>query len=259
MNYQKFIQERLKIVNKEGEVVPFILNAIQKKFIELRTGRDIILKARQEGFSSLILAMFTADFVLKPNTTNVIVADITENAEALLERVKFFLDSYEQVTGVKVPLKYNSKYELQNKLNGSKYSIGTAENTEFGRSRTITNLHMSEAAFYTHLDKILAGALQAVVPTGNVVIETTANGFNDFKKLWEAAKNGENGFKPLFFNASDFYSAEFLEAKKKELGRMYDQEYPSSDVEAFLSTGDSFFDLFALKAYLAGCRNAIEI
>jgi hypothetical protein len=259
MNYTKFIETRLKIVNKEGEVVPFILNAIQRKFLEKRTGRDLVLKARQQGFSSLILAMFTADFILKPNTTNVIVADISENAEALLERVKFFLDSYADITGVKVPLKYNSKYELQNKINGSKYSIGTAENTEFGRSRTITNLHMSEGAFYPHLEKILAGALQAVVPTGNVVIETTANGFNDFKKLWESAKNGENGFNAMFFNAADFYSVEFLDQKKRELGRMYEQEYPSSDVEAFLSSGDTFFDTFALKAYLKGCRDALQV
>ena len=32
-----------------------------------------------------------------------------------------------------------------------------------------------------------------------VIIESTANGFNDFKELWDDAVKGENGFIPLFF------------------------------------------------------------
>lgn len=249
LNYKKFIETRLHLINKVGEDVPFLLNLVQDRFLSERSGKDVILKARQQGFSSLILAMFTADFILRENTTNVVVADISENAEALLERVKFFLRSYQEITGVSVPLKYNSKYEIQNSLNGSKYSIGTAKNTEFGRSRTITNLHLSEAAFYPNMEKLLAGALQAVIPTGNVIIETTANGYNQFKSHWDKAELGENGFKPLFYKASDFYSQEFLEVKRKELDRMFPQEYPETPLEAFLSSGEPYFDPEALKIF----------
>lgn len=250
MQYRKFIEARLKLVNKEGQVTPFLLNPIQARYMQESTSRDIILKARQQGFSSLILGMFTADFLLTENSVSVVVADNTDNAIALLDRVKFYLKTYEDVTGVKVPLKYNSKYELYNEAINSRYSIGTAENTEFGRSRTIFNLHMSEAAFYPHFDLIRASALQAVVPNGKVVIETTANGFNEFKNFWEDSKNGETGFKPMFFKASDFYQPEVLEQKRKELGRLYKQEYPESDSEAFLTSGDLFFDSESLQYYL---------
>lgn len=257
--YKNFIEHRLKIVNKESVVVPFILNKIQNKYlIEDSTGRDVILKARQQGCSSLVLAIFTADFLLKENSRSVIVADNSENASELLDRVKFYLKSYEEITQTKVPLKYNSKYELFNEGINSRYTIGTSENSDFGRSKTITNLHLSEFAFYLNHEKLFAGAMQAVVPEGRVIIETTANGFNFFKTFWDECKRGERPFKPLFYKASDFYSQDFLEIKKQELKRLYPQEYPESDMEAFLTSGDMFFDSEALKWYMTNSQEPIK-
>jgi hypothetical protein len=255
--YEKFIESRLDIINKQGEVVPFILNLHQKVFIERAIGRDIILKPRQEGFSSEIDAIYAADFILDPNSYSVVIADIADNATGLLERVKFSLKSYENRTGHKIPLKYNSKYEMVNEVLNSRYQIGTAENTEFGRSKTIKNLHMSEAAFYKNFQKLLASALQAVRPDGRVAIETTANGFNEFKDFWDRSLIRETGFNPLFFKASEFYSKEFLEQKKKELGRLYPQEYPETSEEAFLTSGESYFDVLVLKEHLNCVREPI--
>lgn len=250
MNYRKFIEARLKIINKEGKEIPFLLNSIQEKYLSTdSTGRDLILKARQQGFSSVILAKFTTDFLLKPNSQSVVVADNSDNAIALLERVKYFLKSYEEITKVQIPLKYNSRYELHNEYLNSKYIIGTSENTEFGRSRTITNLHLSEAAFYQHFNKLLAGAGSAVVPEGSFVIETTANGFNEFKDFWDESVLGQTGFKPLFYKASDFYPPEFLEKEKMRLKGTYLQEYPETAIDAFISSGQSFFSLEALKEH----------
>lgn len=258
-NYVKFIEARFKIIDKNGQIVPFILNPVQRRFmVEDSTQRNIVLKARQQGFSSLILARFAVDFITKQNINCVVVADISDNAIALLERVKFFIKSCEEKTGVKIPLKYNSKYELYNPVSNCRYSIGTAENSEFGRSQTITNLHMSEAAFYKDMKKLMSGALQAVVPDGLVVIETTANGFNELKEFWDDSMMGQTNFTPLFYPASAFYDEEFLKLKKQELGRMYEQEYPNSAEEAFLTSGSVYFDIHSLRNYLKDCREPIS-
>ena len=249
--YQRFIEERLTIINKEGQDVPFILNAPQRAFIQRSTGKDIILKARQQGFSSLVGAIFLGDFLLDENSVSIVLADNSDNATGLLEKVKYYLKSYETKTGVKIPLKYNSKYELVNEAINTRYQIGTAENTEFGRSKTIKNLHMSEAAFYPHLRKMMASALQAVRPDGRVIIETTANGFNEFKDFWNESEQQETGFNPLFFKASEFYDPAFLAQKKKELGNLYTQEYPETPQEAFLASGDLFFNRESLTYYLS--------
>jgi hypothetical protein len=257
--YKKFIETRLSIVDKNAEVVPFVLNPIQNKYLlEDYTGNDLVLKARQQGFSSLILAIFTADFLIKDNQRNVIVADNSDNATELLDRVKFFIKSYEDKVQAKVPLKYNSKYELFNESTNSRYTIGTAENTEFGRSKTITNLHLSECFFYTHFDKLLAGALQAVVPTGRIIFETTANGYNYGKTFWDDCVLGERNFKPLFYKASDFYSKEFLDIKRKQLREKYPQEYPENATEAFLASGTQYFNPVSLKWYLDNVKEKIE-
>ncbi|NCN25995.1 hypothetical protein GW915_00315, partial [bacterium] len=230
----------------------------QQQFVKVATGKDIILKARQEGFSSAVGGIFTADFILDPNSYSVVLADISDNAEGLLDRVKFSLKSYEQKNGFKIPLKYNSKYELVNEAINSKYQIGTAENTDFGRSKTIKNLHMSEAAFFKHFRKLLAGALQAVRPDGRAIIETTANGFNEFKEFWDDSVRGETGFNPLFFSASSFYAPEFLGQKRKELGRLYVQEYPETAEQAFLTTGACFFDTDSLSVFMGKAREPIK-
>jgi len=248
--YRAFIEENFRIVNKEGRAVPFVFNPIQNQFFDDATGRDIVLKARQQGFSSLILALFTVDFLMKENSNSVVIADTSENAQALLERVKIFIKWYEDKNHVKVPLKYNSKRELVNAAMNSKYTIGTANNSEFGRSRTISNLHFSEAAFYPNFQKLMASATQAVVPDGRVVIETTANGFNEFKTFWDSAKLGEGNFNPLFYPASKFYGPDFLDGKRAELKRQFVQEYPESPEEAFINSGDCYFDTESLKRLL---------
>jgi hypothetical protein len=254
MNYKQFYQDNFSIIDKQGTIVDFVLNNIQEQFETVDITPEqllyLVLKARQQGFSSDIEARFTTDFLTLENSQSVVIADIQDNAVARLDQVKFFIKSYEEKNKIKVPLKYNSRQELVNEAMNSKYFIGTGENVDFGRSRTITNLHISEAAFIKNFRKLLAGVLQALVPTGFGVIETTANGFEEFKEFWDESVLGLTGFKPLFYAADKFYTPEFLEEKRKQLGRFYPQEYPNTPEEAFLTSGDSFFDVFALKAYM---------
>jgi hypothetical protein len=249
--YQKFIEARFDLINKEGERIPFLFNNPQSLLVQKATGKDILLKARQEGFSTEISGLFTADFLLKENILSVVIADNSDNAQGLLEKPKFFIKSYEEKMHCKVPMKYNSKHEMYNLATGSRYLVGTAENADFGRSRTIHNLHMSEAAFYKYLKKMLASALQALTPNGKAFIETTANGFNDFKEVWDDAVLGINSLNPLFFGGSLLYDQTFLANKLRELGeQLFMQEYPDTPEEAFITSGAGYFDKLALRQFL---------
>jgi hypothetical protein len=261
--YLDFIKDNFLIVSKDGKIKRFDEDEnhwrIQSKFIlEDATGRDTILKARQMGFSSIILALFSVDFIAKPNSYSMVIADRSDNAEDLLSRVKFYLKSFEEKNKVKLSLKYNSKYELFNEEINSTYKIGTAENKDVGRSKSLTNLHTSEFAFYPDPEAILRSALQAVVPEGKIFIETTANGFNFFKTFWDECSAGLRNFKPIFYKASLFYSKEFLEARKKELKEFFSQEYPETPEEAFISSGQLYFDKQALKWYLDNVKEPIK-
>lgn len=248
MDYIKNIA-KFDIVDKAGQTIPFAVNSEQEKFIRATTGHDVILKSRQIGFSSVILAIFTMDFLLKVNNRSVCISHDAPSAQKLLDRVKFFIRSAEE-KGLAVNLKYNSRNELVNAEKNSSFYIGAAGNKRFGRGDTLMNLHLSEFAFYDNPQAMLSSVLQAVVPNGRVVIESTANGMNYFKEFWDKSKAGQTGFRTHFFDNS-FYSPEFLNQKKSELGDdLFKQEYPSNDLEAFLSSGNPFFDREALAYYL---------
>lgn len=254
-----FIEDMLTIIDKTGTEIPFALNDMQRKFVEDATGKDIILKGRQMGFSSFILGAFTGDFIYKENSLSVVIADIADNAQDLLARVKHYIKAWEAKNNTKVPLKYNSKYELQNGANGARYIIGTAENTEFGRSKTITNLHMSEAAFYKHFSKLHAGAGTALVPTGRFVVETTANGFNEFKTFYNDSEMGETDFTAHFYSSHDFYPVEYINNERKRLGRLFDQEHPSTPEVAFITSGELYFYTDALRELLKQTREVMSV
>lgn len=253
-----FIEDNLTIIDKNGQEVPFVLNDMQRKFVEEATGKDVILKGRQMGFSSFILGAFTKDFIVTDNSLSVVIADIADNAQDLLARVKHYIRAFEAKNNVKVPLKYNSKYELQNAANNARYIIGTAENTEFGRSKTITNLHMSEAAFYKHFLKLHASAGTALTPTGRFVIETTANGFNEFKTFWDESELDETGFAPHFYTSHGFYPKEFMDSERKRLGRLFDQEHPSDAQTAFVTSGSLYMEIDSVRWYLENARDPIN-
>src|SRR3990167_9821827 len=94
MKYQSFIEDYFLIDEpKLGKLVPFKFRPVQERYynelvrdydIENRgisaPVREIILKARREGFSSLILALFAADDICQENPTETLVISYKDDA-----------------------------------------------------------------------------------------------------------------------------------------------------------------------------------
>lgn len=274
------IQKLFKIQTKDSKIVPFKFNDVQNRYYEDRTLRDIILKARQMGMSSAVLAIWLMDCILYENTRAVVISHDKESTQRLLARVRFYIDT--------LPLKPYLQYESRNEMffpkTNSWFYIGTAGAKAFGRGDTITHLHASEVAFWEN-PTILTGLFQAVPISGRIVLETTANGYNHFQKMWTEAKEGRSGFKPHFFPWHSFqeyrsqteaiditHDEEELKTlynlDNKQIGwrrqkiqelsgisstyspeEQFQQEYPSNDFEAFLLTGNPAFSSKALLAY----------
>lgn len=100
---------------------------------------------------------------------------------------------------IKPTEKYNNRKELLFKKLNSKWRIATAGNKDIGRSKTLNFFHGSEGAFWKSIQEILSGLGQALTKDAVVILETTANGYNEFKQYWDDAVAGRNNFKPLFF------------------------------------------------------------
>lgn len=291
--YENAIEKLFYIIDKSGRKIPFNLNKPQKTILHALSGRDYILKARQEGISSLLLAIYTIDFLMIENITCVVISHETGATQKLLEKVKFYLDSLKETFPGDLPykLKYDTKNEITNEKNGSKFYIGTAGARAFGRGVTIQNLHVSEMNFYEDQERIMLGLLQSVPAEGRIVIESTANGVGNFGySLWKKAKNNDTIFKPHFLPwhlmkeyTHPIHNGFILDDDEKELAAKFNltneqlnwrrrkikelngnidsfnQEYPITDEEAFIVSGNPIWSPNLLKKYLHACIDPILI
>jgi len=286
-----FVELIFLIVNKSRQTVPFFLNDVQKEFCEVLNkaikefslGRRlhlnfIVLKGRQQGFTSLITAYQLAKSVTKMNFAGFTLADNAENTEAIFsDKAKF---PYEHMPKVLRPTeKYNNRRELHfSKLN-SRWRVATAGTNDVGRSRTLGFFHGSEVAFWPTIHGVMVGLGPALTQDSIKILESTANGFNEFKQLWDAGT-----WTNLFFEwwrtaeyrlkyESSSVGREFESrvASRKDwiyercrwlhdqmklswpqvywyyvqhrnLKEMIKQEYPCSPEEAFLSSGRCIFE-----------------
>lgn len=288
--YRKRIETFFSIVNENAETVPFLLRAPQLKVLEKLTRRDIILKARQEGISSLILAMFAIDFMFVENIRCVVISHEREAATKLLAKVRFYLESikkrHPELDAYK--LNYESKYELVNEYKKSIFYIGSAGARAFGHGDTINNLHVSELSRWPNEETLMVGLMQAVPMSGRIIIETTANGVGDyFHSLWKKSNTQERSFTPHFLPWFDDpkYSlpvfGEFIATEEEqELANTYklnneqlnwrrwkiheladnmdafNEQFPSNPEEAFIVSGNPIWPPTLLKKYLRRCEPA---
>lgn len=294
-----YIESCLKIKTKSGTVVPFRLNDAQRKLYAVakrqqdagKPVRLIILKARQLGFSTLTEGLIFHACATRKNVNALIVAHREDATANLFRMSKLFYDelpapvkpmlraSNAQELVFENPSKLRSEREARPGLR-SRIRCATAGGRGIGRSDTLQCVHLSEYAFWPDgadgKASTLAGILQAVpsLPGTMVVIESTANGFEDFKERWDAAVAGENDFEPVFFawfenpdysmpvvpgtewtpEERDLKAAYQLTDEQLQWRRwcianncggsldMFRQEYPSSPGEAFLHSGTGVFD-----------------
>lgn len=285
--YQTAIEKLLLLVDRNAQTRRFVLNDPQKKILFSLTHRDIILKARQEGISTLLLALFTIDFLFRENVRCVVISHEAEATKKLFDKVKFFLDSIKKTFPGELPyqLDRNSTRELLNKTMNSTFYIGTAGARAFGHGDTINNLHVSELSRWPDQETLMVGLMQAVPKDGRIVIETTANGIGDyFYNLWTKSQSSTASYKthflPWFLLAEysiPITGAFIADTEEQELQKVYsltneqlnwrrwklaelggnqdafNEQFPSNAEEAFIVSGNPIWSPTLLKKYLHRC------
>jgi hypothetical protein len=109
-----------------------------------------------------------------PNTDSVIVAHTIEASQALLAKARNMLDTIPEEVRPKLTTR-NRKELFFEGINSSFY-VGSAEQGDFGRGRTISNLHLSEISSPVFKKEFLDGLLESVPENGRVIMESTARG-----------------------------------------------------------------------------------
>ena len=239
-----------------------------------------ILKARQIGFSTIIAAIIFTKCIFSPGQKAVIVADTSEHASTLFAKYNFFYDHLPKE--LQLPKEKSNAKELvvvhANQQRSSIRIVVQGENA--GRSGTYQYLHLSEVAFWQNIRSTLTSLLQTVNNQNldsMVFFETTGNGFNEYKTRWDRDVSGNTNYVSKFYSwfSNENYKRKYtgfkLEPFEEDIQKKYKlsleqiafihekyldldcdlaelrQEYPSSPIEAFKSTGHSVFNLDLLQ------------
>ena len=266
------MEKLLKIVDKDGKCIPFKLNFQQIKLYkdicrQRREGRPVrenVLKARQIGFSTFIAGLFFIIGMFTPNIKVGIVADKEDHAKNIFSKYQFFYDhlddnnpNYEECKkyeaenkGKHSPLSYKPALRAQRgqQLFHTKYGNSILEvvvaGESSGRSTTYNLLHLSECAFFQNLKVTLNGLLETVSSKNKesmIFLETTANGFNEYKDRWDKDVSGMTSYTAFF--VPWFLNPEYSDDEYEKYYRIHGVEKPLPKMEEWLYERQEAYNL----------------
>lgn len=272
------------VINKSGQEEIFRMNYAQHLTYSsaMVHPRIIVLKSRQQGISTLWLISYFDDALFNKNTSVGLMAQGLDESEKLLERIKTLWTHLDQDV-------LNFLNVRKRKENSKEFAFSNNSTifvrTSF-RSATLQRLHISEFGKIANANPARAketktGTLQTIAAGNNVTIESTAEGINDFKTMWDTAVSYEQSgeplapkdFKPVFLSwvndpdctlsikqsisQSQLKYFEELEetlsitltqeqknfwvSQYRELGEEIYQEYPATPEEAFRKVKDGTY------------------
>lgn len=163
------------ITDKTGKKVKFKMTAEQLAYFQDEHHKNIILKARQLGFTTQVCIM-QLDCALFESKKCALIAHTLHDAKRLFrEKVKFAYDNLPELVRLANPVKIETKEELVFE-NGGSVTVSTSF-----RGGTLQRLHVSEfgkicAKYPDKAREIVTGAFEAVPIDGIATLESTAEG-----------------------------------------------------------------------------------
>ena len=275
------INHLYKIKDKKSNLIQFKLNRAQQEFDANKHSRNLILKSRQLGFTTLEAIDMLDNTLFTRNFDGLFIAQDLEVAKDIFDnKIKLAWDNFDLQSLYAADL--NSARRIKLGFGDGTSSSITVDNT--GRSGTFHRLHVTEFAqvckkFSDKAKEILEGSIPAVPLNGRVDIESTAEGSEGkfYELFWEAWERGKpehlTEFKAHFFNWT-YDDAEIAEVgvisnlpkemrdyqnlhnlndnqisyffvKWLSLNRDWSEmkkEYPTTVFEAFEGSGNKLFD-----------------
>jgi len=220
----------LKIVNKFGQLVPLTPNDEQQRMLllahaQLVAGypvRQLILKDRKVGVSTIAEAWGFKNCHSLPNRCGIVAAHRSDSTEALFRMTRLYYDGCPEKKPLDTPkpglreLRWKSPHR-------SIFYVQTAGSVSIARGETPLFVHGSEVAWWRNAKETLLSLLNSLPEEGEnaAFLETTANGVEEFCLRWNQAvayrkahPDDWSGWIPVFFSWLEHseYSTPFREA-----------------------------------------------
>lgn len=215
-DFRLFAKNFIKIVDNNGNTIPFILNPEQEQFISEMEKYNIILKGRQIGFTTLSLGYMLYLALTVPDTSYLMMTHHNKVTQSLLRRLN---KMYQQLPHKKYPNLFPKKL-ISNRdeiyfENGSRIQVATAGGEDSISGNTFQLIHLSEMAKYPNeaQEEIIATSIPALAknPDAKIIIESTAMGYNTYQEMFQRAwRDKESTWKAHFYSwLAKAYSNQF--------------------------------------------------
>lgn len=188
------IRNLYSVRDEAGRVRPFTPNDAQEQFLKDAHKRNIILKARQLGFTTLVALLYLDDAIWTPNLSALIVAHRNDDAKKIFaEKIKwtwerFKADWPEIVAELGISTPGDSASELKFS-HGSSVRVSTSGRSGTYQRVLITEFGKTCARDPMRADEIMSGTLNAAHKNAVVTIESTAEGQDGhFFRMTQEAK-----------------------------------------------------------------------
>lgn len=232
-----FLDEDGNMEEAETFELPFRPNPAQIKFLDRLWHRNIILKARQLGFTTLICVLWLDHALFNANQNcGIIAQDLPTVFEIFEDKIKFAYDNLPPQIRERFPLETCNQSKMKFAHNGSSIRVATSF-----RSGTMHRLHISEfgkiCALYPHkAQEVVTGSIPTVPSNGVLVIESTAEGRNGaFYKMVNTAQENYSARKKLSLKDYRFHFYAWWQEPKYRLD--------SSDVYISEADHNNFDDI----------------
>jgi hypothetical protein len=163
--------------DEDSLVMPFKPNRAQRRFLKRMWFRNLILKARQLGFTTLVAILWLDHALWNANQRCGIIAQDKDAAKVIFrDKVKFGYENLPEEIKKRFYLSADNADELLFGHNNSSVRVATSM-----RSGTIHRLHVSEfgkicAKYPDKAAEVVTGSIPAVPANGILIIESTAEG-----------------------------------------------------------------------------------
>lgn len=208
-DFPLFCSALVWIVPKSGHRSTLRFNTIQRRYCEARSPRDVLVKSRQVGMTTLELARDVYKFVSAPGqrvivlcqsqTDHQIINKLSNDIQRMIEGLKYF--------GLDLPFGTESRTawtlpDRDSSLTLIEAGASEAAAQKKGRGGTFTRVHATEVSTWEYPEQTLQALLEAVPNRDGteVVYESTPKGVGGyFHAQFVGAQAGTNGYRAHFF------------------------------------------------------------
>jgi hypothetical protein len=200
------IRTAFHVKTKTARVIPFNLFETQERYVAGLNLKNIVVKPRQVGLSTINLALMTAVSATTPNINSLVITHRDDMTESFRQTIKDFIERLNLHHGMGIRIGKDNADMLHLPDTDSWFFFGSGTAPGVGRSRTIHMLLASELAHWQgeNPGAELTGMTESMPDNGLIMVESTPNGaVGPFYGIYTDTQNGyQKHFFPWFIEKS---------------------------------------------------------